>query len=306
MQTNDYVSVSTTDVPAAVKTAGTEVKEAAAKPIESKSEESGETAEIQAQDAIETDDHEAEADDKDIDAGDDDQKDSSEEEEKAKPKKKGGFQKKLERKDREIEFLREQLMRQQQPQQPEKPAEKTVAKDTKPKSEDFESHSDYIEALTDWKVEQKAQELTQKSQQEAVKSAYKTKLDEFQAKTKDFAKSVEDYQDVIDDASDVMIPVGLQEAILESDAGPEILYTLAKNKTELMRISKLSLVAQAKEIGKLEAKLAKPEEKKPEVKTKTAAPPPPKPVGTKSPGKVVKDPSEMTPDEYIAYRRGKK
>ena len=46
MQTNDYVSVSTTDVPEAVKTAGSEVKETAAKPIESKADESGETPEI--------------------------------------------------------------------------------------------------------------------------------------------------------------------------------------------------------------------------------------------------------------------
>lgn len=303
MQENDYVSISTTDAPDAAKAAGTEVKETAAKPIESESKESGETAEIEAQDAIETDDQETEADDKDVTADEEDQKEPSEEE-KAKPKKKGGFQKKLEKKDREIEFLREQLLKQQAQPEPQKPVEKSV--EQKPKSEDFDSHSEYIEALTDWKVEQKARELSQKSRQEAEKSVYQNRLTEFQKKTQEFAKTVEDYEDAIAEAGEVIIPAGMQEAIMESDIGPEILYALAKNKPELMRISKLNLVAQAKEIGKLEAKLAKSEEKKPEVKTKTAAPPPPKPVGTKSPGKVVKDPSDMTPDEYIAWKRSKK
>lgn len=299
---NDFVSTTTDVVPEAVKAAGSAiVEEQTKKTDESKADESGEQAEIKAQDAVETEDIETEADDKDVDAGDDDQEKTEE----VKPKKKGGFQKKLERKDREIEQLREQLARQQQPQET-KPVDKVVDTTQKPKIDDFDSQADYLEALTDWKVEQKVKEREQEAKKASIKTEYESRVSKFQSQIADFAKTTDDYADVIEDVSDVMITPGLQEAILESENGPEILYNLAKNRDELMRINKLSLVAQAKEIGKLEARLAKTEEKKPELKTKTAAPPPPKPVGTKSPGKVVKDPSEMSGDEYIAWKRSKK
>lgn len=298
---NDFVSTTTDVVPEAIKAAGSAiVEEQTKKTDESKADESGEQAEIKAQDAVETD-LETEADDKDVDAGDDDQEKTEE----VKPKKKGGFQKKLERKDREIEQLREQLARQQQPQET-KPVDKVVDTTQKPKIDDFDSQADYLEALTDWKVEQKVKEREQEAKKASIKTEYESRVSKFQSQIADFAKTTDDYADVIEDVSDVMITPGLQEAILESENGPEILYNLAKNRDELMRINKLSLVAQAKEIGKLEARLAKTEEKKPELKTKTAAPPPPKPVGTKSPGKVVKDPSEMSGDEYIAWKRSKK
>lgn len=296
---NDYVSTSTTDVPETAKAVGTEVKDEATKTDDVKADESGAPAEIKAEDAVETE-QESETEVTDDEAEETDQKD-----EKAKPKKKGGFQRKLESKDREIEFLREQLARQTQPEQKKESDAKAETKNDKPKPDDYDSQADYLEALTDWKVEQKVKEREEKAKQESVKSEFESRVSKFQTEVKKFSETVDDYEDVIDDASDVMLTVGLQEALLESENGPEILYNLAKNKAELMRINRLSLVAQAREIGKLEAKLSKPEPK-PEIKTKTAAPPPPKPVGTKSPGKVIKDPSEMTGDEYIAWKKSRR
>lgn len=298
---NDFQTVSTTDVPVETKVSGEKIEE---KKIETKpeAEESGASAEIEAQDAVETEDIEAEADDKDVDAGDDDQKE-------IKPKKKGGFQKKLEKQAREIEQLREQIARQQQSAPVEKPVEKSVSSDDpEPDVEKYDSLTDFYKDHSRWAARQEVKEFQKKqetkSQQERQQSELQKRVSEFQSKGAEFAKSVDDYQDVIDDVSDVIVTPGLQEALLDSENGHEILYHLAKNKDELLRINKLSLVAQAREIGKWEAKISK--EEKPEIKTKTAAPPPPKPVGTKSPGKVVKDPSAMSPDEYLAWRRGKK
>ena len=293
---NDYQTISTTDIPVPPKVVGDKVEETK---IETKpeAEESGAPAEIEAQDAVETD-HEAEADDKDVDAGDDDQKE-------IKPKKKGGFQKKLEKQAREIEQLREQIAKQSVV---EKPVEKLSSDDPEPDVEKYDSLTDFYKEHSRWAARQEVKEFQKKqeakSQQEKQLTEQQKRVSEFQSKGAEFAKSVDDYQDAIDDVSDVIVSPGLQEALLDSDNGHEILYHLAKNKDELLRINKLSLVAQAREIGKWEAKISK--EEKPEVKTKTAAPPPPKPVGTKSPGKVVKDPSAMSPDEYIAWRRSKK
>lgn len=301
---NDYQSVSTTDIPEAIKPAGT--KDVETKVIaESKSDKSGEPAEIKAQDAvIEENDADTEADDTDVDAGESDQE--KEESEEVKPKKKGGFQKKLEKKDREIEFLREQLTKQQPQEKPvDKMEQAKVDAADKPKIDDYDSQADYLEALTDWKVDQKAKEYNQKAQQETLKSQYQNRLTDFQKKGAEFSKSVTDYSDVLDDVSDVMLSPGMQEAIIDSEIGPEILYNLSKNRKELERINQLGLVAQAREIGKLEANLSKSDDSRPEVKTKTAAPPPPKPVGTKSPSKTAKDPSDMSFEEYKAWRAKK-
>lgn len=302
---NDFVSTSTTDVPEAAPAAGAKVEETAKETTEKvEGVESGETAEIEAQDAIETD-PEAEAELTDDEGGDEDQKP-----EEVKPKKKGGFQKKLERKDREIEQLKQMLAQQQQPQT-QKPAEKTVenSDDLEPDVEKYESLTDFYKDHSRWAARQEVKafrkEQEERAKAESAKSAEQAKLSDFHKREDEFSKAAPDYQEIIDENSDYMVSAGLKEAVLASEHGPEIIYTLFKNKTELNRINSLNLVQQVLEIGKLEAKLSKSEQK-PEVKTKTAAPPPPKPVGTRSPGKVVKDPSDMSPDEYLEYRRKQK
>lgn len=302
---NDFISTSTTDAPVAAPAAGTKVEEVAKETTEKvEGVESGETAEIEAQDAIEQD-PEAEAEITDDEGGDDDQKP-----EEVKPKKKGGYQKKLEKKDREIEQLKQMLAQQQQPQT-QKPAEKTVdnSEDPEPNIDKYESLTDFYKDHSRWAARQEVKAFKKEQEEatkaESAKSAEKAKLTDFRKREEAFAKTAEDYQEIIEENSDYMVSPGLKEAVLASDHGPEIIYTLFKNKTELNRINSLSLVQQVLEIGKLEAKLSKSEQKT-EVKTKTAAPPPPKPVGTKSPGKIVKDPSEMSFEEYSEWRRKQK
>ena len=64
-------------------------------------------------------------------------------------------------------------------------------------------------------------------------------------------------------------------AMSDADNAGDIAYFLGKNTDEAKRISKLSTIAQAKEIGKLEVKLVR----SPPAKKQTSAPDPIEPVG---------------------------
>lgn len=315
----DIQVTSTTDSPQAVRAAmGITAKEETPKTTQTTEEPK---TELVAQDAHESVDADTEQEskaaeepeatdssDEDTDSKDADE-DSSEEEQKQKPKKKGGFQKRIERiskqlsaKEQELAYWKEQALKQGK-QEPETKAPKASDQaQGKPKAEDFESHADYIEALTDWKVEQKAQKLQQEQEAMRAKESQNSKLKEFQAKVEEFKKTVDDFDDVIAEVYDVQISLGLQEAIRESDLSAQLLYELAKQPDELMRINSLSPFKQAIEVGKLEAKLQeKKAEKKQEIK-ETKAPPPLKPVTAKGIPKVTKSVDDMTYEEYKAWR----
>jgi hypothetical protein len=301
---NDYVSTTTDVVPEPVKAAGPAIVEEQTKKLdESEAAESGVTAEIEAQDAVETD-LDTEADDTEVDAGDEDQK-----EEIAKPKKKGGFQKKLEKQGKELEYWRELALKNQQQEKPVEKMEKPVAAngdDPEPDANKYDSLTDLYKDHSRWAARQELSAYEKKQQEKA--SQQKAAEEHDKKKTKhwereeNYAKSVGDYVDVVSPLRQFNATPGLYDAIISSDQSPELLYHFGNNYDELVRINGLDYGSQIKEIAKLEFRLAKSEEQKPEVKTKTAAPPPPKPVGTKSPGKAVKDPNDMSFEEHKAWR----
>ena len=86
----------------------------------------------------------------------------------------------------------------------------------------------------------------------------------------------------------------------DADNSGDIAYFLGKNTDEASRISKLSTIAQAKEIGKLEVKLTK----KPLPASKTTeAPKPIEPVGGSD--ATEKKPEDMSFKEYEADQNAK-
>lgn len=124
----------------------------------------------------------------------------------------------------------------------------------KPTSDQFDSYDEFIEALTEWKVEEreKAREVNEKAsaQQKQAHEAhmrYASNAAKFMADHPDFEQ--------ITANPDLQITDPMAAAIRESDAGPDIAYSLGKNPQEAARISQLSPASQIREIGKLEAKL---------------------------------------------------
>ena len=117
----------------------------------------------------------------------------------------------------------------------------------------------------------------------------------------------EKYADFEQVAYNPALPItqAMAETIHESDIGPEIAYYLGSNPTEAKRISQLSPLAQAKELGKIEDRLTK----EPPAKKTTTAPPPIAPVkgqGSGNPSYDTTDPrsiSTMSTSEWIEKER---
>jgi hypothetical protein len=97
----------------------------------------------------------------------------------------------------------------------------------------------------------------------------------------------------------------MAETIQASDIGPEVAYYLGSNPKEADRIAKLSPYLQAKEIGKIEAKLAE----NPPVKKSSSAPTPISPVTPRGGNARVLDTTdprsikEMSTSEWIEAER---
>lgn len=227
-----------------------------------------------------------------------------------KPAKKGGFQKRIDKLTRELAETRRQLEANAsaKPAAAEaKPAEQAPAQAAddfakpKPKLEDFPSLEDYTEAVSDWKLDQREHSKAQAAAKERAEKEAKELTESWQTRKADAQARHEDFDEVLEAVSDVKIPPALQRAILESEHGPEIAYTLAQDRKELARIAALSPLAAAREVGKLEAQLIAESAPKPKTKT-SAAPAPIKPVGSTKSTATSKDPGEMSYREYRAWR----
>jgi hypothetical protein len=237
--------------------------------------------------------------------------------EKDKPKKKSGWQRRVDKlisqreaERRRAEALEERLARLESGAggKEDKPkAEAKASVDGKPDPEKFETHAEYVEALTDWKLEQrekaKAEQEHRTRLEEEHKSAFRSHLE----REKSFAEKHDDYAELMAEVDYFKgASAAVAQTIIESENGPALMYELAKNTDEFERINKLGPVAAARELGKLEAKLLlqSSEAKKPEPQKTTKAPPPPNPIGaaqTKT-RKSISDP-DLSFEDYVRLRR---
>ncbi|MBK6594359.1 MAG: hypothetical protein IPG23_17590 [Burkholderiales bacterium] len=113
-----------------------------------------------------------------------------------------------------------------------------------PPAEQFESVEAYAEALAQKKLEQREQAR----QQSEILESYHEREEEARGKYDDF--------DQVACNPNLRITTAMAQTIQASDSGPDVAYYLGTNPKEADRISKLPPLVQAKEIGKIEAKLA--------------------------------------------------
>ena len=231
----------------------------------------------------------------------------------AKPKKKGGFQKRIDKlnkakslAEQEAAHWRERYLANENKTTEKKEvvaAEKPkTASDGKPDPEQYKNAAEYFEALTDWKVDQKekAREFQAKAAQ--AKTEQEKTLSGFRERTKEFKKTVTDFDDVLADVDHIPLSAAMQDLFVSSDHGHQLLYELAKDPAEYERVTKMSPLQAARELGKREAKLSvKASEEPIETKT-TKAPPPIKPVG-KASTVSTKDPGEMSYRDYVEWHK---
>jgi hypothetical protein len=155
----------------------------------------------------------------------------------------------------------------------------------------------YAEAL----AARKAEELLAKREAERQQYELLTAYHEREEAARD---RYDDFEQVAYNQS-LPITTVMAQTIQASDVGPDVAYYLGSNPREAERISRLSPYLQAKEIGKIEAKLAD----NPPVKKTTSAPPPLKPVtarGTTNGSYETTDPrsvTSMSTSEWIEAER---
>jgi hypothetical protein len=182
---------------------------------------------------------------------------------------------------------REQQAKLAQPQAP---------KDVPPVDQ-FESPEAYAEALAVKKAEELLAQRELQKQQAAIEDAYAEREEEARVKYDDFEQVAYNPQLRVTDV--------MAETIKASDLGPDLAYWLGSNPKEADRISRLSPLLQAREIGKIEARLSA----EPSLKKTTSAPAPITPVTARASGNPSYDTTDprsvksMSTSEWIEAER---
>jgi hypothetical protein len=144
----------------------------------------------------------------------------------------------------------------------------------KPKASDFADPEAYVEALADWKFDQRLKAHSEQNQRESESQRQEREAYEdaqvARQKLSAGAKKYADFDEVTGNP-DVPITRVMAKAIVESDISADLAYHLGTHIDEAERIANLPPTRQAIELGKLEDKLKAPP--KP-----TQTPPPIKPL----------------------------
>lgn len=168
-----------------------------------------------------------------------------------------------------------------------------------PPVDQFESPEAYAEALAYRKAEELLAQREQAKQHYEIVESYLDRAEQAREKFDDFDQVAHGNHW---HPTDVMV-----ETIRASDIGPDVAYYLGANPKEADRISRLSPFLQAKEIGKIEAKLSD----NPPAKKTTSAPAPIAPVTARSTGGTAYDTTDprstktMSVSEWIEAERAR-
>ena len=168
-----------------------------------------------------------------------------------------------------------------------------------PPVDQFESPEAYAEALAYRKAEELIAQREQAKQQAAMLEGYQEREEQARDKYEDFEQVAYN--------PNLRITNVMAETIQASDIGPDVAYFLGANPKEADRISRLSPFLQAKEIGKIEAKLSD----NPPAKKTTSAPAPIAPVTARTSGATSYDTTDprstktMSVSEWIEAERAR-
>lgn len=150
------------------------------------------------------------------------------------------------------------------------PQQRVETLDEEPKPEQFNDAFEYARALAEYSAEQALKNRDRVELEKKYQAEHDKLIEVWNDRLETTKKELPDYQDMIE-SSDVMVSDQVRDALLESDAGPRILYHLAENPDYAEKLSKMTVINALREIGKLEARFEKTETK-PVVRSKAPAP----------------------------------
>lgn len=197
--------------------------------------------------------------------------------------------------ERRAQFLEQQLAQYQSQQQHTQPRHQN---DRPPSLQEFESVEDWGAAVADYSARQALSRAEQQLQQRDQHYSQQHLAQQFQAKEAAYAATNPDYLDrVAEMTSAIQFQPDVLAVIAQSDHGPAVAHHLAQHLDVADRLARMSPVAAAAEIGRIEARLSTP---KPKPVTQAPAP-----VPTLSGSSVAgKDLSAMSYEDYKRARLG--
>ncbi len=210
-----------------------------------------------------------------------------------KPKK--GFQKRINQLTRNVRELERALETERTARQ-----QASEVKEAKgePQLSDYDDWGKYAKDVAKWEVAQAKTEFSKTQTEEVHRVLEQKAQSEFKERLDDFAEKHEDFQELIEDIAPLIRGAAL-ETLIDSKHGPEIIYHLAKNPEEAEKLAKLSPLAAAREIGRIEERLNTKKEKK-----SSSAPAPIKIVTGASAASLSLENAEMK--DFIRLRRAQK
>lgn len=169
-----------------------------------------------------------------------------------------------------------------------------------PSPENFSTQEEYIEALTDYKLDQK---LHQRERQQKQAEEINQKASSWDSRLSDARRDIPDYDEVVNSA-DIPVANHVVELLMEHDQGAKIVHHLAKNTDLVDKLNGLSSAKAAFEIAQIAQQFVKSET------TDTApvkernlskAPPPAKTIGQGR--STTPNLSDMSMEDYVKQRR---
>lgn len=182
-----------------------------------------------------------------------------------------------------------------------------IGSNDRPTLEKFNFDNDaYLEALADWKVEQRLSEREKQQQKaESARSQHEV-MARYNAAIAEFAEDHPDFQEVV---GSIKYPLAdaLQAAIMAHPNGPEIAYHLGTNDDDAFAMASIQPALAAAAVERLASRLtaahqAPQNHTNPKPVSKAPAPVPT--VSGRSPTEV--PPEKMTDDEWYARERAKR
>jgi hypothetical protein len=204
----------------------------------------------------------------------------------------------------ELQEARDEIARLQgkttQQQTQQQPAQATP--DGMPKEANYKTYAEYLEAVNDYKIDQKfaklqeGQQQTQQKSEEAAKyQAWENeRLTAIDSRADAFAKDYPEVKQLFDDNAELIksYPPELKRAFLEADK-PEVAFYNLATQDKLADLADMSIVD-----AKVEIRLAQMQAPK-RLQTKAPAPLP----ASRGSVPAEKDPADMTDAEWNRWRR---
>ena len=189
----------------------------------------------------------------------------------------------------------------------QKPAGEALPAD-KPNPKNFKDYEQYVEALADWKIQQRDLERAKAAQAEYLQEIW----DSYQQQMETSRKTHDDYDEIVGTAA--QIPVLAINAMYEMENGAEVAYFLGKHadvRAELLEwnqpgykggvrkiLAKLDRISEELEQPKTSSSAPRNGSAPARTRPSTTAPAPIRPVGSASSTRSSTDPGNLSFQDY--------